>query len=77
MGAGRREHTDGTGESMGGVGEAGNEERAPEVSRDPFMCDKDCTSSTQREMKEKGREKENEQHEKRNTISPMKQVTKL
>lgn len=45
VGVGRRGHTEGTGESMGGVGGVVRGRRGPGASRGPFNCDRDRGSS--------------------------------
>lgn len=46
VGVGRRGHTEGTGESMGGVGGVVRGGRGPGASSGPFNCDRDRGSST-------------------------------
>lgn len=45
VGVGRRGHTEGTGESMGGVGGVGSEGSGPGANRGSFNCDRGCVSS--------------------------------
>lgn len=45
VGLGRRGHTEGTGESMGGVGGVVGGRRGPGASRGPFNCDRGRVSS--------------------------------
>ena len=53
VGVGRRGHTEGTGESMGGVGGVVSVGRGPGASRGPFNCERGCVSS----IKTKGERK--------------------
>lgn len=46
VGVGMRAHTEGTEESMGGVGGVARGGRGPGASRAPFNCDRGCGSST-------------------------------
>lgn len=57
VGVGKRVHTEGTGESMGGVGGVVRGGRGPGASRGPFNCDRGRISSTQtkRQNKERNR----------------------
>lgn len=45
VGVGKRGHTEGAGESMGGVGGAVRVGRGPGATRGPFDCDRGCSSS--------------------------------
>jgi len=53
VGVGRRGHTDGTGESMGGVGGVCSGGRGPGASRGPFNCDRGRVSSRKKENRSK------------------------
>lgn len=54
VGVGRRGHTEGTGESMGGVGGVGRGGRGPGARRGPFNCDKGRDSSIKKQRNREG-----------------------
>lgn len=53
VGMDRRGHTEGMGESMGGVGGVVRGGRGPGASRGPFSCDRGRVSSTKTKRKTK------------------------
>lgn len=59
VGVGMRGHTEGTGESMGGVGGVVRVGRGPGARRGPFDCDRGCSSST-KIKKDENKHRENQ-----------------